>query len=244
MKTNNLLRLVVVFSFCQIATIFSVLSQDLAKPISFGIKVGASSSGFTRDRQVFSDKKLGLACGIFAEYKLMGFLGVEVSANYVQEGGAHVSPKLVYPVSLLNVNQLVTKQSSDVLLHTLQVPLILNIRPSVMSENLCPRISVGYSFDFILNATSKDNVMMTSSPNNILISDRHKENVTSSFSAMNMGPILGLGLDFKSDKHIYLLDVKYKIGMSEINNLGSLTTTNGERPFSISTLTITIGIVY
>lgn len=246
MKTNNLLRFVVVFFFCQCATIISVLSQDqgLARPISFGIKLGTSSSGFSRDQQVFSDKKLGLACGVFAEYKFMGFLGFEVGANYVQEGAAHVSPKLVYPVSLLNQNTLTTKQSSDITLHTLQVPLILNIRPNVMSEKLSPRISIGYSFDFILNAISKDNVEVASSPYNILLSDRQKENVSPSFSNFNMGPVLGLGMDFKSDKHTFLIDVRYKIGISEINNMGGLTTINGERPFSVNTLTVTFGIIY
>jgi hypothetical protein len=124
------------------------------------------------------------------------------------------------------------------------VPLILNIRPNVMSEKLSPRISIGYSFDFILNAISKDNVEVASSPYNILLSDRQKENVSPSFSNFNMGPVLGLGMDFKSDKHTFLIDVRYKIGISEINNMGGLTTINGERPFSVNTLTVTFGIIY
>jgi hypothetical protein len=227
----------------QITTAFTVLSQDLAKPISYGIKLGVSSSGFSRHCQTFSDKRLGCAGGVFAEYKLMGFLGVEVGANYVQEGASQVSPKLVYPVSVLNANTLTIKESSDITLHTLQIPLILNFRPSIMGETLSPRISLGYSFDFILNAQSKDNIIVASTPYNILVDDRNKSDVTSRFSTFNMGPILGLGLDFKSDKHTYQIDVRYKLGMNEVSNMGGLTTTNGERPFSVNTLTITVGII-
>jgi hypothetical protein len=245
MKKNNLIRFVVVASCFLFATTFTVLAQeDVSKPISFGLKLGVSSSGFSHYQQTFSNKKLGIAAGVFAEYRLMGYLGVEVDANYVQEGASQISPKLVYPVAVLNANTLVTKESSNITLHTLQVPIILNIRPSVMAENFSPRICLGYSFDFILNAQSKDTKVVTSSPYNIMVSDRDQKNVTPVFSGFNMGPILGLGLDLKSDKHTYQIDVRYKIGMNDMSNLGGLNTINGERQFSINTLTITVGMIF
>jgi hypothetical protein len=255
MKKKNLLQFVVFLCICQLATIFSVRAQGVDKPLSFGIKAGLSNSLFTNYQQKAVDNKLGFAVGATAEFKLSNLLGVEINLNYVQEGADKASPYLIYTKEYLNsfnensyggmyeyINE------SDITLHTIQVPVLFNIRPPVKGD-VVPRLILGYSFDFILNATTKDEITFysydntTNSYSYFPITKRNKANVTSSFKTFNMGPVLGLGLDFKSDKLTYLIDARYKIGLNDINNLGELKI-NGSESFSVNTFTITFGIAF
>jgi hypothetical protein len=255
MKKNNLLQFVVLLCVFQITTISSSLSQGVDKPLSFGVRAGLSNSLFTNYQQRAGYNKWGFAGGAFAEYKLMDLVGVEINLNYVQEGADKATPNLIYTREFLNSysetsygGMVAYIQSSDITLHTLQVPILFNIRPPVKGD-VTPRLILGYSFDFILNATTKDEIMFYSTDNPYSgytyypITKRNKANVTSSFKTLNMGPVVGLGLDFKSDKFTYLIDARYKIGVNNINNLGELKI-NGNRSFSANTFTVTLGIAF
>lgn len=214
-------------------------------PISYGAKLGAAFSGFTHHQEVFSEKRAGFAIGAFAEYTVIPMVGVSAELNYVQEGAFHVTPSLIYPEDRVNVTDNISKQASDVRLHSLQIPVLVNVRAPYLSGNVIPKLIMGYSFDFILKAKSKDMLYISDPNSNIVdlpIEKRSTETVSSSFKDFNMGPVLGLGLDFKGDKFTYMFEARYKIGIKDINNLGSLNIYNEENDFSVNTLTITMGI--
>lgn len=211
------------------------------KPISFGIKAGGCFSGFTNHQDIFTGMRSGLGIGIFAEYKPISFAGISAEVNYVQEGAFHANPFLIYPSSTINYTSSIYKTSSDIRLHTLQIPILINLRAPKISGDVVPKLIIGYSFDFILNATSKD-MYMVSGTSEVPISSRSSENVTSSFESWNMGPVCGLGFDFAGDKLTYMLEARYKIGLKDINKLGSLNSLNSQYDFSVNTFTVTLGI--
>ncbi len=239
MKKRKIVSILILL-FLATAPLLKAQESSSGKPISFGAKAGGVFSGFTNHQDVFTGMRSGLNIGAFAEYKVLSLLGISVEANYVQEGAFHANPFLIYPASTVNYTTDIYKTSSDIRLQTIQVPVLLNIRPNV-SGNVLPKLILGYSFDFLLNATSKD-MYMVSSNSDIPMESRGKENVTSSFKSFNMGPVAGIGFDFNGDKLTYMLEARYKIGLKDINNLGALNSINSQYDFSVNTFSITVGI--
>lgn len=211
------------------------------KPIAFGLKAGGVFSGFTNHREVFTSMRSGVGAGLFFEFKPISILGISVEANYLQEGAFHANPFLIYPASTVNYTSNLYKTSSDIRVHTLNVPLILNIRAPKMSGNVVPKLMLGYFYDYYLKAVSQD-MYMISSTSDLPLSSRGTEDVSSSFKSWNMGPVAGIGVDFNGDKLTYMFEARYKVGLREINNLGSLNSINNQYDFSVNTLTVTVGI--
>lgn len=211
------------------------------KPITFGIKAGGVFSGFTHHHEVFTQKRSGLGAGAFLEFNPLSVIGISIEANYLQEGAFHANPLLVYPASTVNYTSNIYKTYSDIRLHTLNVPVLVSIRAPKISGNAVPKLILGYCYDYILNATSQD-MYMTNGNSYLPIESRGKEDVTSSFQSWNMGPIAGIGVDFKGDDFTYMIEARYKVGIRDINNLGNLNSKNSQYDFSVNSLTVTIGI--
>jgi hypothetical protein len=115
------------------------------------------------------------------------------------------------------------------------------LRAPKISGNVVPKLILGYSFDFLLNAVSRDMYMISSS-SDIPLESRGTENVTSSFQQWNMGPVAGIGVDFNGDKLTYTFEARYKVGLKDINSLGGLNSINSQYDFSVNTLSVTVGI--
>lgn len=244
MKDKKKISLLILFFLC---SGFFLRAQEntssSGKPISFGARAGGVFSGFTNHQEVFTNMRFGLNVGAFAEYKPLSFLGVSAEVNYVQEGAFHANPFLIYPASTVNYTQNIYKTSSDIRLHTLQVPILVNLRAPKISGSVSPKLILGYSFDFILGAYSKDMYMVTGTGgSDYPMTNRGYVNVSSSIKNFNMGPIVGIGFDFASDKFTYMIEARYKIGINDINALGGLNTFNSQYDFSVNTLSVTLGI--
>jgi len=177
--------------------------------------------------------KTGLAAGLFAEFKPITFLGVSLEANYLMEGAFHVSPYLIYPYSSVNYTSGIYKYASDVTLHNIDIPLLINLRP--ISEGVSPTISLGYAFDIFLTANSRDMIMANGAVA-MPVNDRSIENVSSSFEKWNTGPVAGVGINFPGVKYNYSFDVRYKVGVRNINNPAGPDNLNGQFNFSVNTL--------
>lgn len=209
--------------------------QENTGQFSYGIHLGSSSSGFTHNRETFSLLKSGFSGGLFAEYKPVSFLGISLEADYVMEGAFHIDPALIYSQSSIYYSGgSVYRSSSDVTLHNIHFPLLINIRP--IKSGVSPTISLGYSVDYFLTAVSQDMIMAVGTTGPIPLSKRSSENVSSSFQKWNMGPVAGIGINFPGNKFNISFDVRYKVGLRNINNLAGLNNINGQYDFSVNTL--------
>jgi hypothetical protein len=207
---------------------------------SYGFHLGPTISGFTHHKEIFSEYKTGILAGAFGEYALNPLLGFSIEANYALTGGSEISPYLIYPESLLSYrNGTVVKTSSDVSLHTFEIPLFVNFRP--MQGNVIPIVSLGYSVDFIFKAWSQDMIMTSGSYPAPLIT-RSTEDVTSSFENMNQNIIGGIGIEFHDSKLDYAIQVRYKVGMMNINGLAGLNYINYQYDFSLNSLIILLSV--
>lgn len=241
MKKKRIVSFLILL-FLSSAALLRAQEGSSGKPISFGIKAGGVFSGFTNHQEVFTSMRGGLAAGAFFEYKPLSLLGIAVEANYIQEGAFHANPFLIYPASTVNYTEDIYKTTSDIRLHTFQVPVLLNIRAPKISGNAVPKLILGYSFDFISQAITKDMYMINGTSTSIPMESRGKEDVTSSFGSFNMGPVAGFGIDFTGENLTYMFEARYKVGLKDISNLGSLNSINNQYDFSVNTFTVTVGI--
>lgn len=240
MKKRSIVS-ILIFLFVSMAPLLRAQEGSSGKPVSFGVKAGGVFSGFTNHQEVFTGLRSGVSAGAFFEYRPVSLIGLSVEANYVQEGAFHANPFLIYPASTVNYTNDIYKTSSDIRLHTVQVPVLLNIRAPKVPGNVLPKLILGYSFDFILNAVSQDMYMISGS-SDIPLESRGSENVTESFQQWNMGPVAGIGVDFNGDKLTYMFEARYKVGFRDISGLGGLNSINSQYDFSVNTFTVTVGI--
>jgi hypothetical protein len=234
MKKNLLILIILLIVLSRInLTAQELTAQESSSKFSYGLHLGSSFSGFTHNQEVFSQMKTGFSGGLFAEFKPITFLGISVEANYLMEGAFHVSPYLIYPYSSVNYTSGIYKYTSDVTLHNIDLPVLINIRP--ISGGVSPTVSLGYSFDLILTANSRD-MIMASGTKAMPVNDRSIENVSTSFEKWNTGPIAGVGINFPGVKYNYSFDVRYKVGVRNINNPAGPDNLNGQYNFSVNTL--------
>jgi hypothetical protein len=207
---------------------------------TYGFHLGPTISGFTHYWEIFSEYKTGILAGAFGEYAPNPLLGFSVEANYAMTGGSEISPYLIYPESLLSYrNGTVLKSSSDITLHTVEIPLFVNFRP--LRGNVIPTLSLGYSVDFIFKAWSQD-MIMTSGSYPMPLVTRSTEDVTSAFENMNQNIIGGIGVEFHDTKLDYAIQVRYKVGMMNINGLAGLNYINHQYDFSVNTFTVLLSV--
>jgi hypothetical protein len=230
MKKNQLFLVFLLIILFRI----NLTAQESVSRFSYGLHLGSSFSGFTHNQDIFSQKKSGFSGGFFAEIKPAPFLGISLDVDYLMEGAFHVNPLLIYTQSsVFYPGGLIYKYASDVTLHSIHVPLLINIRP--ITTGVSPTISLGYSFDYFLTAHSRD-MIMASGTSPLPVTDRSIENVSLSFEKWNMGPVAGVGINFPGNKFNISFDVRYKVGLRDINNQAGLNTINGQYNFSVNTL--------
>lgn len=206
---------------------------------SFGGRIGGTFSTITSDYKSISPRKFSFMGGLYAQYRILSFLSIQAEALYVREGGNFMNSNYIYHVSSRNT-EYTSKLNSHLTLHTLEAPVLLrfNIPNSKIIE---PNIIIGPSFDFILNATSHDLIFLQQSK--MILQDRTRENVSSSIEYYNIGAVFGGGFAFKSGKLTYSVDLRYKIGLKNINNLATLNVNNSAKTdFSFNTIFLTASV--
>jgi hypothetical protein len=86
MKKHTFFKAILLLTIFPVTALSIRAQAQTDKPVSFGIKLGTNSSGFTHNYEIFSGKKLGVACGAFVEAKPNKMLGVALELNYLQQG--------------------------------------------------------------------------------------------------------------------------------------------------------------
>ncbi len=244
MKRQNLLKIALSLIFLA-PIMLSVNAQREDKPLSFGVKIGSNSSGFTQNYEVFTGKRLGFTGGVFAEFKPIQIVGVSLEVNYSQQGAYHLTPSYIYSPSELNTITII-KNNSDIRLNTIDIPLLINFRP-LTEGNITPVFTAGFAFDYILSAKATNWLYTTNTITGIQMTlpNQTTDNVSDRFKKYNYGPVFGLGIDFTEKQIKYSIGMRYSIGLNNIDNLANLNnvSTNSFRyDFSSNTLSILIGV--
>lgn len=184
--------------------------------IAVGAKVGANLNQFNQPGTTF-----GFVGGAFVKYKPISFLDVRGEVLYNQQGGARQDYIKDYSSIGGNVDY-VYYSNRSVVLHNLELPLLLELsHPSFSDEIVSPRLIIGGAYGMNLGAIEQHDKIY-SFANSIVpyanTSDE-SENVGSNYKQNQWGLIGGFAIDFTSGKQTCTLEVRYRRGVNQLNNL-------------------------
>ncbi|GAB2774480.1 hypothetical protein GCM10027275_16900 [Rhabdobacter roseus] len=164
--------------------------------VSIGPMVGVSIANLRGD-VANTDWKPGLTVGGFYNYSSQSGFGFTGQLLYTQMG-AHINNK-----------------TNQVNLNYLQVPLFATFYFGRLGSSLRPKIFLGPTANFLLNAKDKDGNNINGDSNN------------RNYRTFDLGLAAGAGLNYQMQNKIWLnLDVRYGLGLLDITRTDATTIMN------------------
>jgi hypothetical protein len=217
---------------------YSMLPPANGDGAHFGIKAGLNSSNFSQNEQ---RNKVGFTAGLAANIGINPFLGIEADLFYTLEGANQVNSDFIYDGRSITINNM-TKVNSNLTFHTIEIPVLVCLKVPGISD-MAPKLMIGGVFDYY--AKIKTANLIWDQTNNLVLSSRTHDDVTSSFNRINYGVMVGTGIDFYGTKLGCSIEVRYKLGLNTINSLGKYNIGNYYREdFSMNSLQILFGISF
>jgi hypothetical protein len=198
--------LVAVATICALS-LGTTQAQDAAKPekkTSFliGVKGGLTVNKFqvSSSRSETENYSGGQAL-VFGHLNFNSWVGTALEVGFSQSGAAR------YSSAATNGGRL-----TDYRLSNVQANLLTYFKLPVLSQYE-PKVFIGPSMDANVYATG--NVEGTTAGGSPL---KYRVDATNNFKAMDWAMVVGLGLDFDIKFATLLLDVRYRHGITDINN--------------------------
>jgi hypothetical protein len=198
-KLSAAIIMVIMAIFCVI--VFSSQSNAQDKPLTFGAKVGISSSVFTRDFQAVSERLTGFSGGGFITYRITDFFAVGAELLYIQQGASGV---ILYDT--------LPSTSTTLTFHTIDLPVLLFFNvPDI--NGVSPKLFIGHSFGYNINVTGRNRTQIDNDP---IMYVRGVHDMTNRYERLDFGAIAGVGVDFKTGKMVFSIDGRYRLGYTNM----------------------------
>jgi hypothetical protein len=195
--------------------------------LKFGLEVGGTWSSFARNMNSFTDKQAGYTIGAFAKTQLMGPLGVSVGLLYSQQGAANIDPYFTNLPALVNNGGIYTRDV-DIKTHKVALPILINITPNDMpgAGDVKPVAYAGVEVDYLVAANQKSYKELGAGNQALVLGNSAPVSYTSSMNTFDYGAVIGAGITFEGEDRGYGIDVKYKMGINNVNNALSYFISN------------------
>jgi hypothetical protein len=194
-KFSATINLIIMAIFCVI--IFSSQSNAQDKPLNFGVKVGISSSVFTRDFQAVSERLTGFSGGGFVTYKITNFFSVGAELLYIQQGASNIMLIDTLP-----------NTSTNLTFHTIDLPVLLFFHVPDMN-GISPKFFIGHAFGYNVKVYGRNRTQINNDP---VMYVRGTHDLTNRYERLDFGGIAGVGVDFKTSKMLFSVDARYRLG--------------------------------
>ena len=173
--------------------------------------------------------KAGINAGVFVEFKVMDLLSVSFEPMYLQQGSNKINPQLFYSeLSPL----LIGLDRTNVRLNSISLPLLINV--TLPSDGFQPKVFGGVSIDLYKWAYTYNKHTFT--VNGIEKTSVTQDNITERVNKSSVSGVLGAGVVKKMDPLILSVDLRYMIGLKNINAVENFPLLNN------STFALTLGI--
>jgi hypothetical protein len=214
------------------------LSNIFAQDIKFGVKAGFIG-GCIADEDYWSKPAPGYNIGLFAAYYVQDAIGVSIEPSIAKIGANKInildfyssaSPKL-YDYS---TGEAITYDHHNLRLTMLELPVLVHYKIDMGSMGV--RFFAGPSLDFILKGkviSYKKDVVAGDSYFKDIISE---DEVTDRLEYYDFSGVVGLGVDMELDPIDLSIDLSYKHGFKNINNMSS------KSDLRMRSLNLTVGI--
>jgi len=198
--------------------IFDAHSQDASTPekqssFILGVRTGVNVNDFSVSGTTRSTTSLaGAQATAFAMYNVNSWVGVSLEAGFSQSGAARFSPGAGFNVGQPGtIGSATGGNLNDYRLSNVQANLLSYFKLPVLSVYE-PKIFIGPSFDFNVHATNNVEGYRFGVPT------KYRVDATNQFKAIDIGMIIGTGVDFDLKFATLMIDARYRHGFSDINN--------------------------
>jgi opacity protein-like surface antigen len=204
LKTFSLMVALAAMFFVGLST---AQAQDAARPDStgkskfmVGVRAGLNVSRIRVQNSVANDFMEGVQGGLFAKYSFNDWVAVSLEAAYSQSGARRMAYSYL------------SSKVADLRLHNLQINPLLNFKIPVLSVYE-PYAFVGPSFN--LNFAED------------LAKAGFAETKSELTSALDLGLLAGVGVDFNLRFAVLTLDARYRHGLNDISQRAGVAPSTG-----------------
>lgn len=216
--------------YAQEKNVTSTNKEDM----SVGVRFGYSSSAFHNHYyERISEEKIGYSAGIFFNYGITGFLSVSAEALYIRQGARDLDPDYIFIENNTVNNKII---NSNITSHTIEFPVFINY-PIFLSETIIPKVYIGGVYN--LNIYSESHNYLFESGLGII--SEHFQDVTPRFVYHDFAALAGCGVNVIHGNIVLTFDVRYRMGLMNINNTESLVFDN---TLYSHTFSILLGVGY
>ncbi|MGB3850508.1 MAG: outer membrane beta-barrel protein [Tunicatimonas sp.] len=197
----------------------------LLSEITYGGKIGLTSSGFYKDffeGRPHTGSLSGLVVGGFASYSVLDFLDVSAELLYMQQGGTRVELKESI------VNRTPVAITGNVRLHNVEFPVLLRATLPNLDLGFKPQLVIGPSVGYNVAAVQSQDVTYFLAPYDdtqagleagaFSTTNSGSENVRSEYQSMQYGLNIGLGVEIPMEAFTLVFDTRYRYGINPVNN--------------------------
>ena len=214
----------------------SDVSTEGTSKIGYGARIGLTSSAFTNyEDTVFSEFGAGVSISAFGTYQINDMFFVSAELSYINRKAVNINQGIIFNTeSPLFSAEYISESKTNIVLHNIETAIKINGYLPTGDKNFKPRIFIGNSLGYIFkaNAITERTYVMDN------IATVSKYNVTERFKAIDDAFILGCGADINMDTFEITVDLDYKFGLCNINNV------QGYAPFSSNTLELMVGVKF
>jgi hypothetical protein len=214
---NGLKKVTLLAALAVGAFTFGANAQDASTPekqssFILGVRTGVNVNDFSVSGTTKSTTSLaGAQATVFALYNVNSWVGMSLEAGFSQSGAARFSPGAGFNVGQPGTVTSAGGNLNDYRLSNVQANLLSYFKLPVLSVYE-PKVFIGPSFDFNVHATNNVEGYRFGSPT------KYRVDATNQFKAMDIGMIIGTGVDFDLKWATLMLDARYRHGFSDINN--------------------------
>lgn len=192
------------------------LSNPAFDKFEVGVSGGLSLNSFTTS-QPQTGFNTGAAAGLSINYKFFRGLGVQLEANFLQQGGQLISFKDDTRYGLPESFETKNVKNSSYILNSIEIPLLLNYTFK-LKQSWKPTIYTGGSFAHTFNVTEnyqKAGDLLAGE--GIIATANGSQNVTGVFKSNRLNFIAGGNVKLPLYANIQLLlDFRYLIGLTPV----------------------------
>jgi hypothetical protein len=213
-------------------------SPEFPTTISIGAKVGASFNQFTQPGTM-----IGFNGGAFAKYTVTNFLNARIEVLYSQQGGGRQNyfDQLIPLLDPANVSS-VTYVNPFVVFNNVEVPLIAEFGlPELSGGTIVPKFLVGGSYAFAVSAFEHHTKHYEFNDGSSVDFGYKKENVGSTYKQNQWSMMFGIGIDYNLGKRVFSTDIRYRQGLTQLNDFKFTGPQAGGKLYS-SSLTFNFGM--
>ncbi|MGE5406154.1 MAG: porin family protein [Methanosarcina sp.] len=222
MYKHKLYKVIGLIMLCMVIITPLTAQDSTIPPLSYGVKVGIGSSGLALDyMQPLGQTRTTISAGLFAQYRVAGWLAINADLLYTQAGGSNVNSRLFYfkDSPMLGIPELnKTLDRTDLLMHRIEMPVTAHITPPGFEGSVRPVLIIGPSFGYSIrtNAINWYRWDFESAPNDLVTVTQ--DNLKSKLNNMDVAGVIGFGGDFDLKPVAFSLGVTYRMSFTETNN--------------------------